>query len=98
VAVIVAGGPLQALAARAATTSIPIVFLVGADLGLVTSLNRPGGNLTGFNGFVGELGSKGLALLHDLVPSVATIGFLENPNNPVFEVMTRDVLGLLSSG
>jgi putative ABC transport system substrate-binding protein len=80
VAVIVAGGPTQALAAKAATTSIPIVFLVGVDpvqLGLVTSLNRPGGNLTGFNGFVGELGSKGLALLHDLVPSIATIGFLE---------------------
>ena len=95
VAVIVAGGPPQALAAKAATTSIPIVFLVGVDpvqLGLVTSLNRPGGNLTGFNGFVGELGSKGLALLHDLVPSVATIGFLENPNNPLFAVTTRDVL------
>jgi putative tryptophan/tyrosine transport system substrate-binding protein len=93
VAVIVAGGPPQALAAKAATTSIPIVFLVGVDpvqLGLVTSLNRPGGNLT--NGFVGELGSKGLALLHDLVPSVATIGFLENPNNPLFAVTTRDVL------
>ena len=95
VAVVVAGGPPQALAAKAATTSIPIVFLVGADpvqLGLVTSLNRPGGNLTGFNGFVGELGSKGLALLHDLVPSVAMIGFLENPNNPLLAVTTRDVL------
>ena len=95
VAVIVAGGPTQALVAKAATTSIPIVFLVGADpvqLGLVTSLNRPGGNLTGFNGFVGELGSKGLALLHDLVPSVQTIAFLENPNNPLFAVTTRDVL------
>jgi putative ABC transport system substrate-binding protein len=79
VAVIIAGGPTQALAAKHASTRIPIVFLVGADpvqLGLVTSLNRSGGNLTGFNGFVGELGSKSLALLHDLVPSVATIGFL----------------------
>jgi putative tryptophan/tyrosine transport system substrate-binding protein len=95
VAVIVAAGVLPALAAKAATTSIPIVFSVGADpvqIGLVASLNRPGGNLTGFNLFAGELGAKALALLHELVPSATTIGFLENPNNPVFELSTRDVL------
>ena len=95
VSVIVAAGVLPALAAKAATTSIPIVFSVGADpvqLGLVASLNRPGGNLTGFNVVTNELGAKGLALLHELVPSAATIGFLENPNNPVFELTTRDVL------
>jgi putative tryptophan/tyrosine transport system substrate-binding protein len=95
VTVIVAAGLLPALAAKAATTSIPIVFSVAADpvqLGLVASLNRPGGNLTGFNSFIGELGTKGLAVLHELVPSIATIGFLENPNNPVSELMTRDVL------
>jgi putative tryptophan/tyrosine transport system substrate-binding protein len=95
VALIVSPGLLPTLAAKAATTSIPIVFGVSADpvqLGLVASLNRPGGNLTGFNAFASELGAKGLALLHELVPSTATIGFLENPNNPIFELTTRDVL------
>jgi len=92
---IVAAGLPPTLAAKAATTSIPIVFGVGADpvqLGLVASLNRPGGNLTGFNAFSGELGAKGLALLHELVPGTATIGFLENPNNPTVKLETRDVL------
>ena len=102
VAVIVAAGPPPTFAAKAATTSIPIVFGVGANpvpLGLVASLNRPGGNLTGFNAFSGELGGKGLALLHELVPSAATIGFLENPSNPASEV-TRETCWrrLLSSG
>jgi putative ABC transport system substrate-binding protein len=99
VAVIVTAGVAPTFAAKAATTSIPIVFVVGADpvqLGLVASLNRPGGNLTGFNGFVGELGAKGLALLHELVPSASTIGFLENPNNPLSELLTRDVLAAAS--
>jgi putative tryptophan/tyrosine transport system substrate-binding protein len=95
VAVIVAVGGLPALAAKSATASIPIVFIAAADpvqLGLVASLNRPGGNLTGFNAYNGELGAKGLALFHELVPSIATIGFLQNPNNPASEVSTRDVL------
>src|SRR5262249_21085089 len=95
VTVIAAAGVLPARAAKAATTDIPIVFIVGADpvqLGLVASLNRPGGNLTGFNVFDGELGAKALALLHELVPSTATIGFLENPNNSKFELTTKDVL------
>jgi ABC-type uncharacterized transport system substrate-binding protein len=93
--VIVAAGVLPARAAKAATTSIPIVFASGTDpvqLGLVASLNRPGGNLTGFNGYSGDLGAKALALLHELVPGAATIGFLENPNNPASEATTRDVL------
>src|SRR5262249_40308235 len=66
--VIVAAGVAPALAAKAATTSTPIVFIAPADpvqFGLVTSLNRPGGNLTGFNAYSGELGAKGLALLHE---------------------------------
>jgi putative tryptophan/tyrosine transport system substrate-binding protein len=95
VAVIVAAGPPSTFAAKAATTTIPIVFGVGGDpvqLGLVASLNRPGGNLTGFNAFASELGAKALALLYELVPSAAMIGFLENPNNPLSELTARDVL------
>src|SRR5262245_9469055 len=94
VTVIVAAGVLPALAAKSATTSIPIVFSVGYDpaqRGLVASLNRPGGNLTGFSNVTSELGAKGLALLHELVPGIATIGFLENPSNPASELRTRDV-------
>ena len=95
VTAIVAAGALSALAAKAATASIPIVFIVAADpvqLGLVASINRPGGNLTGFNDFAREVAAKGLAVLHELLPSIATVGFLENPNNPIHELTTRDVL------
>jgi putative tryptophan/tyrosine transport system substrate-binding protein len=101
VAAIVSPGLVGTLAAKAATADIPIVFVVGVDpvqLGLVASLSRPGGNLTGFNNVTNELGAKGLALLHELVPGTETIGFLGNPNNPMtFELTTRDLLAAAPS-
>jgi len=95
VAVIVTPGVAATLAARAATPTIPILFGVGADpvqLGLVASLNRPGGNVTGFNEFGSELGAKALALLHELVSKAMTVGFLQNPTNPINDVTAKDVL------
>jgi putative ABC transport system substrate-binding protein len=92
-AIVVTGTPAT-LVAKAATTTIPIVFVIGDDpatRGLVTSLNRPGGNATGVNFFVGELGSKQLGLLHELVPTAKRVGLLVNPNNPLTEAVTRDV-------
>ncbi len=79
VALVVAGDGPSALAAKAATTTIPIVFSTGIDpvqVGLVTSLNRPGGNLTGVNMVAGPLPAKQLGLLHDLVPAAGTIAVL----------------------
>jgi putative ABC transport system substrate-binding protein len=82
VAVIVtSGGPAPTLAAKAATTTIPIVFIVGADpvkLGLVASLARPGGNLTGVNFFAFELVAKRLELLRQLIPGITRVAALVN--------------------
>jgi putative tryptophan/tyrosine transport system substrate-binding protein len=86
VAVIVAvGSEVVALAAKAATTAIPIVFVIGSDpveVGLVVSLNRPGGNITGTSLLAGALGAKRLELLRELVPGAGLLAFLMNPRHP----------------
>jgi putative tryptophan/tyrosine transport system substrate-binding protein len=94
VAVIATPGTTLSLAAKAATTTIPLVFGVGADpvqLGLVASLARPGGNATGINFFVNEVATKRLRLLHDLVPKAVRIAVLLNPTGVAAEATLRDV-------
>jgi putative ABC transport system substrate-binding protein len=95
VAVIVAtGGGAVVFAAKAATTTIPIVFAVADDpvrLGLVASLARPGGNLTGTNFFTAEVVAKRLELLRELVPPATRVAVLVNPTNPNAKSILRDV-------
>jgi ABC-type uncharacterized transport system substrate-binding protein len=85
VAVIQTTPTAAALAAKASTTRVPIVFLTASDpvqVGLVASLNRPGGNVTGATFYAAQLASKQLQLLHELVPRAVLIGVLMNPNAP----------------
>ena len=95
VAIIAAtGGNPSALAAKVATATIPIVFSIGADpvaSGLVASLNRPGGNLTGLTNVNAELGPKRLGMLHEAVPMATNIAVLINPTNPTAESDARDI-------
>jgi putative ABC transport system substrate-binding protein len=92
--IVTAGGENAALAAKAATSTIPVVIVVGGDpvkVGLVTSLNRPGGNITGATLFTQEIESKRLGLLHEAVPAAKTIVVLFNPGNTSVELQMRDV-------
>ena len=93
-AAIIALAPSAVVAAKNATTTIPIVLALGADpvdLGLVSSLNRPGGNVTGVTFFINSLGAKRFELLHQLIPGATVVGFLINPQNPTSAPQISDV-------
>jgi len=101
VAVIVTiGGEVAALAAKAATATLPVVFTVATDpvrSGLVSSLNRPGGNLTGSTGLLLEIEPKRFGLLHELRPDATTIGVLVNPNGALIDTQVNDIRSAASS-
>jgi putative ABC transport system substrate-binding protein len=87
------GSTLATVVAKGATTSIPIVFQIGGDpvqIGLVASLNRPGGNVTGVTSMNADLVSKQLGLVHELMPRAARFGLLVNPNYPFTESLITD--------
>lgn len=98
--IVAIGGNTSALAAKSATATIPIVFEIGGDpigLGLVASLSRPGGNITGVTFLVGTLVAKQFEVLHETVPKAALIGFLLNPANVNTETKMKDALAATSS-
>jgi ABC-type uncharacterized transport system substrate-binding protein len=99
-AVLVAvGGSPSALAAKQATSTIPVVFLASepVHLGLVASLNRPGGNVTGISNLSGELGGKSIGILRQLAPTANAIGYLLNPSSPIASAYSRDAQAAATS-
>ena len=89
-----AGGSLSALAAKAATSTISVVFLASDPviLGLVSSLNQPGGNVTGISNVVTDLPGKSLGLLKQTVPTAETVGYLVNPASPIVKLFLKDAM------
>jgi putative ABC transport system substrate-binding protein len=91
--IVAIGGPAPAVAAKVATRTVPIVFTIGGDpvkIGLVASLNRPGGNITGVTTLANIVVAKQFEVLHETVPKAAAIGFLVNPTNPNAETDTKE--------
>ena len=98
--VIITPGLVSTFAAMAATSTVPIVFVTVVDpvrLGLVASLNRPGGNVTGYALFRLEIEAKRLEVLHELLPATASVGFLQDPRTPIAELDTRELLEAASA-
>jgi len=99
--IVAVGGNPVAIAAKGATSTIPVVFGAGADpvkIGLVANLNRPEGNLTGMTLWANELDAKRLDLLHDMLPKARTVAVLMNPDNPGYEELlprTRETAAAL---
>jgi putative ABC transport system substrate-binding protein len=99
-AIVAAGGVPSAKAAKAATDIIPIIFFIGGDpvaFGIVASLNRPGGNITGVTNLNFELGQKRLQLLHEMVPAATRIALLVNPITPLAEPTAKELEAVASS-
>ena len=95
-----AGGPPSAFAAKAANATIPIVFSAvnhPVELGLIASLNRPGGNVTGMSMFTAEIAAKNVNLLKEMVPTIIVFAYLINPTNPAAKIYSESVVAAASA-